>query len=396
MNVKETEDMIFSTIVKMMTAFNQILFEDNREKLAERTYFYVGTILFGSIFYSLIRRICGKGLYIGVVGWNLPEKAAFLLYCFLLVSNMFLTVHIKRVKMNVITMLKLSLFPVFLCLFMRCLEYCKIVSITLLLGFALYCVCQIVLVIYRYKQSLKQGRKWHAKKSILHMLIYVCDALVKVAMVGLVCNVCLWTWHAMQEETIALQGHSSIEVIDSEEDLWGCNKKGLLLLKEDTFSLMSKQEQVDVLQFFVDLECVYLGCNSVQLEIYEFENEMILGSYNNAERVIRIRNSLLEEGSYACIPVLLHEIFHVYEHACVEEIDLESIDNTNLKLYEILFKWKEEMEHYESAGSYSAKEQHIEYVTQSIELYADMYSEKWSENYIEYIDGLEEYDKVHI
>lgn len=389
MDVKNTKDLVFLMMEKMKAALNCILFEDNQEKLAERTYFYIGTILAGGVLYDWIKKICGKGLYIGIVGWNLPEKMAFLLYVFLLVSNMIWTVHIKHVKMNVITMLKLSMFPTFLYFFMRYLEYCKIVSIILLLGFAVYCVCQIGLVIYRYKSSLKQGKRWHVKKSIRYMMIYVFDVLEKMVMLGLICNASLWTWNTMQEETIALQGHNSIKVIESEDDLWGYNKEGLLLLKEDIFPLLSKQEQVDALQFFVDLECVYLGCNSVQVEIYEFENEMTLGSYNNEKRMIRISNSLLEEGSYACIPVLLHEVFHAYEHACVEEIDLELIDNTNLKLYETLSIWKEEMENYESAGSYSAKEQRIEYMTQSIEIYADMYSEKWSENYIEYIDGLE-------
>ena len=344
MKIENTKEMMFSIIDRITEALRQVLFENNRSP-AEKAYFYIFTMCLGIFSYKQFTRIWGKGLYIGIVGWDISEKSAFLLYCLLLIVNMILETTVKKKGMNIGTMIKCALFPTIVYLFLMHLEYCETVSIVLLIGLVLYLVCQIVSMIHRYKRMLERKRKFSPKKCMSYIVACGSEVLNVFIICGLLCDIGVWMWNVRQEDSTALKGYSNIVVVNSEDDLWGCNREGLLYLKEETFASMTEQEQVNALQFLVDMEMTYLGCEPVQLEVGKFENEGVLGSYDNERRIIKLNINLLEEGVYECIPILLHESFHAYEHACVESVKLEAV-NTDLKVYETISTWKEEIDNY--------------------------------------------------
>jgi hypothetical protein len=190
-------------------------------------------------------------------------------------------------------------------------------------------------------------------------------------------------------EEATYQGVSHMERIQNVEDaMWDSNQEGLSLLKEDVFAELSDQEKVDALQFLIDMEMTYLGCESVQLIVYDLDDPDRYGFYNDNRRIIALNEYLLSDSVRKCMETCLHESWHAYQYACIQNM-MEAQVNTDLYMYKDVMEWKENLENYVNVDAYSTDEEKLQYRYQKVEASANAYVEAWLDPYCAYIESIE-------
>ena len=160
-------------------------------------------------------------------------------------------------------------------------------------------------------------------------------------------------------------------------------------LRQQVFSTLSDAEKVESLQFILDLELTYLGCEAVQLIAQDFEDPALGGYYNHEKKIVSLNRRILDDSASACIKVCLHEAYHAYQYACIESVDWKHVDR-NLRMYKKIANWKYEFEHYSSASGWSTWNEYTKYAEQEVEKTAREYAEEWCGHYITYIENLKD------
>lgn len=120
----------------------------------------------------------------------------------------------------------------------------------------------------------------------------------------------------------------------------------------------------------------------LEVEIKDINSSTLMGYYQYSDDKIVINDDIIFNRD-KIVSVLLHEVYHRYQHKVVEELDDKV--NLNIKLLEDVKTWKKEINQY-----ITANENYYEYYNQNIEKTAREYSEEYSVIYIEYIDNLKE------
>ena len=176
-----------------------------------------------------------------------------------------------------------------------------------------------------------------------------------------------------------------------EENLWENNKDILVRLKEENFAVLSREEKAEALQGIVDLEMVYYGIDAVPLKV-EILDEDVRGSYDHESRVITVNQNILDLTTEEILEVVLHECYHAYQCACIEEVDWEHV-NVELRLYKDILQWKEDLNSYVGAKMVSESNEYTEYYNQSCEQDARDYAREWAYWYMLFIGGIEEWQE---
>lgn len=165
------------------------------------------------------------------------------------------------------------------------------------------------------------------------------------------------------------------------------NKDELIKLQQDIYDTLTFEQKVDLLQVVVNIEISYLGCKTVQLCSEDIQNDAVAGYYNSNARQIVIDKDVVN-GKYdpiGAMRVVLHEVYHVYEHECIESVDLENV-NMNLKFYRDIQIWAEELNDYHDVGDdYADIEAFFAYALQHVEMDADDYSDMRISHYMYYM-----------
>lgn len=170
-------------------------------------------------------------------------------------------------------------------------------------------------------------------------------------------------------------------------NLWDSNQEELIRLQDEVFERMSDEDKADALQFLLDLEMTYLGGEGVQLVVYEFEDPTYAGYYKHCGRVVAMNEYMMDRPVEQCIEVCLHEVYHAYQHDCVDSVRSLGV-NTNLRMFEEVMDWAWEFDNYIGLTENSTEADYEAYWNQDVEITAREYSEEWTPAYMDYIEAL--------
>ncbi len=256
----------------------------------------------------------------------------------------------------------------------------------LILLVTLFVVC-VLMGIYMYyikkKKAEQLGKRLNTHKVSKYIGRRVCDVLLSavsiMAMVGIFSDEILPLARKLIVKNEVVIEKNSADSSDTDiyyENLWK--------FKDEVYKTLSLEEKVRLFEDIGAIECNYLGIDTVQLAVGKFDEEYKMAEYDHSKRLITLSEEMvMNETALQAIESYLHEIFHVYEYALIEEMDSLGIDeediNTNLKCFRDIYKWKREFDNYsagtdETGGFY-------DYYDQNCESRAREYSEYWAEWY---------------
>lgn len=168
-----------------------------------------------------------------------------------------------------------------------------------------------------------------------------------------------------------------------EGKLWESNQDYLKNWKEEIYETLTDDEKRELFQKLVELECLYLGIEPMNVEVEQYLSNSLLGYYNHEDRIISISKEMLEASREEAMETLLHESHHAYAHRAADSVSWKDKDLMELRMYKDAFRWKKGFENYTSS-MYNYED----YYNNPVEVDARAYSEKWTPVYLEYVDSL--------
>lgn len=131
----------------------------------------------------------------------------------------------------------------------------------------------------------------------------------------------------------------------------------ILKLREDIWSDLKVREKINVLKKVADIEKNYLGItNEINVGTANLNGE-ILGYYSDrTQEVVISTNSLLYDDVYMVLDILVHEVYHCYQHRVVDAFINADEQARNLRLFNNAIYYLDEFSDYKSStedfGSY--------------------------------------------
>lgn len=223
---------------------------------------------------------------------------------------------------------------------------------------------------YRYKA----GKEQEGKESFLKFQMFLFLVLLVLSLI-----------YAGGQEIEKRRGAKALMDRGQKEYLTDQNWEILRLFRPEVFSELSREERVAAMDKLALWETTYLGLEPVVVVDETFEkqdqNSVVLGTYRDLDRIVRINHKVIEEGDRdACLNVLCHELYHAYQWALSEGkigsgvADLSSIE-----------RWTEALAGYKASDVSEYKE----YYTQDVEATARGYAAARSEQLAAMADCLE-------
>lgn len=191
--------------------------------------------------------------------------------------------------------------------------------------------------------------------------------------------------YAGGQELEKRQGAKALLDRGQKEYLLDKNWEILRSFQPEVFSALSEEERVEAMNELALWETTYLGLEPVVVidEVFESEDKssVVLGTYRDLDRIVRINHTVIEEGDRdACLNVLCHELYHAYQWALSEGV----IGNGITELASIE-RWTEALIGYKASDVSDYKE----YYTQDVEATARGYAAARSEQLAAMADCLE-------
>ena len=149
-------------------------------------------------------------------------------------------------------------------------------------------------------------------------------------------------------------------------------------LKKEYYKNATEAEQLTILASILETEASYLGIETPALRM-DVLVDNLGGYYNTKTHEIMINQKNISEEK-KILNTILHEMYHAYQYACVENLDLTG----DLLWAKKVAQWKEEFE--QKSQDISTNDGMIEYYTQSIEEEARRYAEERIEVYLYYME----------
>ncbi len=206
----------------------------------------------------------------------------------------------------------------------------------------------------------------------------LCHCFIVIGGVFFVCNIVILklpkenigvTLTKQDLEEIVLQNHAKL--LENNVEL----QQGL---KADYYNNATKEEQLKVLMSVLITESFYLGIEAPSLRATVLEDT--LGGYYQADIHAIVINEKNLSNEEKVLNTLLHEMYHAYQHTCVEQLDMTG----DLLWAKQVKQWKEEFE--QSSQNTNTNEGMITYYTQSIEESAREYAKQRLPVYLYYME----------
>ena len=130
-------------------------------------------------------------------------------------------------------------------------------------------------------------------------------------------------------------------------------------LSPEVYEDLGIDERIALAEVLVDFEAEQLGIPSVNLTIMDLD-EGTWGYYSDLTRTVVISTDALEQDDpRVLVEVAAHEVFHSYEHYCVNSIDFSEPVIQNTPYFYQLRKWKENIANYRSMSAGYSKDQYF-------------------------------------
>ncbi len=145
----------------------------------------------------------------------------------------------------------------------------------------------------------------------------------------------------------------------------------LILLQEDSWSMLTIQERLDVLQTVANIERKYFGLpNELNIGAANL-NEGIMGYYSDkTHEIILSMDSLLYDSPWILLDTVCHEAYHSYQYRMVDAWQGADECNKNLKLFSNANSYASEFNNY-----IEGDENFCDYYSQDCESDARKYAE---------------------
>ena len=149
-------------------------------------------------------------------------------------------------------------------------------------------------------------------------------------------------------------------------------------LENEKWNALSSSAHLNTLQEILDIECAYLGLPySLTVSVIEMDRESIHGSYSHSKRTVNINQTVFSSASPEyLLSILLHEVYHSFEHACIDLWKTTEPSYQNLLLFDRAVIYA-----YESSNYISGDEDYQGYYNQLMESDSRTYSELRSQDY---------------
>ena len=149
-------------------------------------------------------------------------------------------------------------------------------------------------------------------------------------------------------------------------------------LEDENWNTLTPSARLNTLQEILDIECAYLGLpDSLTVSVIEMERESVHGSYSHRKHTVNINKNIFSSASPEyLLSVLLHEVYHSFQHACIELYETTDPSYKNLLLFD-----KAVVYAYESNNYISGEEDYQAYYNQLMEADSRAYEELRSQDY---------------
>jgi len=206
--------------------------------------------------------------------------------------------------------------------------------------------------------------RWFLLIGIVSMLIFWGHELIELAF-------------RQPKETLTLTEADLQEVVASNEIAFieedEMLKQGL---SEASYAAATDSERLKILALIAAKEAEYLGIPLPTIHATSLADN-IGGYYNDDENCLVLNSDFLSH--YNCsITTVIHEMFHAYQYACIQELDVES----DLLCMKTIKTWRQEYE--EIYNDLQTDEGLTAYYTQNSEESARQYAEQRCELYFQY------------
>lgn len=256
---------------------------------------------------------------------------------------------------------------------LRCmLHHCKPIAFAVLVFIVLYGIILATIGIHFIKRKPQKWtayvkhicERWFLFIGVISMLVFWGHELIETAPSQP--KDTLTITKADLEEIIAAD---KIAFIEEDERL----KQGL---SEESYATATDVERLETLAFIAAKEAEYLGIPLPTIHAASLADN-IGGYYNDDANCLVLNSDFLNH--YNCsITTVIHEMFHAYQYACIQELDVES----DLLCMRTIETWRQEYE--EIYNDLESDEGLTAYYTQDSEESARQYAEHRSELYFQY------------
>lgn len=206
----------------------------------------------------------------------------------------------------------------------------------------------------------------------------LCHCFIVIGGIFFICNIVILrlsqndigvTLTKQDLEEIVLQNHAKI--LENNIELQQA-------LDADYYNNATKEEQLKVVAAVLVTEAFYLGIETPSLRATVLEDT--LGGYYQSDIHAIVINEKNLSNEEKVLNTLLHEMYHAYQHTCVEQLDMTG----DLLWAKQVKQWKEEFK--QSSADTNTNEGMITYYTQSIEESAREYAKQRFPVYFYYME----------
>lgn len=143
-------------------------------------------------------------------------------------------------------------------------------------------------------------------------------------------------------------------------------------LENDHWNTLTTSARLETLQEILNIECAYLGLpGSLTVSVIEMDRESVHGSYSHSKRTVNINQTVFSSASPEyLLSILLHEVYHSFEHACIDLLETSDSSYQNLMLFDRAVIYA-----YESSNYISGEDDYQAYYNQLMEADSRAYAE---------------------
>ena len=178
--------------------------------------------------------------------------------------------------------------------------------------------------------------------------------------------------------TSGVRPDSSVAHTDS--SLIKTNFDSLKQIREPSWSQLTAEERLDVAQHVVNIEATILGLPASPKVVADVLPLGTIGYYSHETKSIAICIDQLGSDPAIFLDILLHEVFHCYQHYLCDAYENMDESYRDLQLFLLIAEYEDNFANYYSSGA--------SYISQIVEITANAYANRYTGVYFEIIDEL--------
>lgn len=296
----------------------------------------------------------------------------FLLWLVTLILGVWTTPQSKHTIKSIVGILIVPFSLDFLMAYQE--EYIPLIWVLCLLCTAVYTIA-VICICYRNMRSGRYHKRW---LRFFHNFLFRCRTIICTILVAALLfsgGGSLIESYLTPEEPVPsisfYQIEPVLETISNRTDV-------IAKLENEKWDALPSSARLNTLQEILDIECAYLGLpDSLTVSVIEMDRESVHGSYSHSKRTVNINKNIFNSASPVyLLSVLLHEVYHSFQHACIDLYETTDPSYQDLLLFDRAVVYA-----YESSNYISGAEDYQAYYNQLMEADSRAYEELRIQDY---------------